>query len=123
MSGSVVYAVHVQLLPTGARACIDHRVHLVCSVALTGTEVKPVQRRPGRSAGVRLWFTDSGGAGAAVVFVHAATGSSRVWEYQRPAFSARGYRVITYDRRGYGRSVADPSGASSPGPVPTISMR
>jgi pimeloyl-ACP methyl ester carboxylesterase len=60
--------------------------------------------------GVHLWFTDSGGSGAPVVFVHAATGSSRVWEYQRPAFAKRGYRVITYDRRGYGRSVADPSG-------------
>jgi pimeloyl-ACP methyl ester carboxylesterase len=60
--------------------------------------------------GVRLWFTDSGGNGAPVVFVHAATGSSRVWEYQRPVFAARGYRVITYDRRGYGRSVADPTG-------------
>jgi pimeloyl-ACP methyl ester carboxylesterase len=60
--------------------------------------------------GVRLWFTDSGGRGAAVVFVHAATGSSRVWEYQRPVFAKRGYRVITYDRRGYGKSVADSSG-------------
>jgi pimeloyl-ACP methyl ester carboxylesterase len=60
--------------------------------------------------GVRLWFTDSGGRGAPIVFVHAATGSSRVWEYQRPFFATRGYRVITYDRRGYGRSVADPSG-------------
>ena len=60
--------------------------------------------------GVHLWFTDSGGRGAPVVFVHAATGSSRVWEYQRAAFAARRYRVITYDRRGYGRSVADPSG-------------
>jgi pimeloyl-ACP methyl ester carboxylesterase len=61
--------------------------------------------------GVRLWFTDSGGTGTPVVFVHAATGSSRVWEYQRPAFAKRGFRVITYDRRGYGRSVADPAGA------------
>jgi pimeloyl-ACP methyl ester carboxylesterase len=60
--------------------------------------------------GVRLWFTDSGGRGEPVVFIHAATGSSRVWEYQRPVFTSRGYRVITYDRRGYGRSVADPSG-------------
>jgi pimeloyl-ACP methyl ester carboxylesterase len=60
--------------------------------------------------GVHLWFTDSGGRGAPVVFLHAATGSSRVWEYQRPVFAKRGYRVITYDRRGYGRSVADPSG-------------
>jgi len=74
---------------------------------------------PGRDAsadlpGVHLWFTDSGGSGAAVVFIHAATGSSRVWEYQRPAFSARGYRVITYDRRGFGRSTIDVSG-SQPG--------
>jgi pimeloyl-ACP methyl ester carboxylesterase len=60
--------------------------------------------------GVHLWFTDSGGSGEPVVFIHAATGSSRVWEYQRAAFAARRYRVITYDRRGYGRSVADPSG-------------
>ena len=60
--------------------------------------------------GVHLFFTDSGGNGEPVVFVHAATGSSRVWEYQRPVFTKRGYRVITYDRRGYGRSVADASG-------------
>jgi pimeloyl-ACP methyl ester carboxylesterase len=60
--------------------------------------------------GVKLWFNDSGGRGVPVVFVHAATGSSRVWEYQRPAFISRGYRVITYDRRGYGRSTADPTG-------------
>jgi pimeloyl-ACP methyl ester carboxylesterase len=45
-----------------------------------------------------------------VVFVHAATGSSRVWEYQVPAFVAKGYRVITYDRRGFGRSAVDAAG-------------
>jgi len=60
--------------------------------------------------GVHLWFNDSGGSGEPVVFVHAATGSSKVWEYQRPVFASRGYRVITYDRRGYGRSVTDSSG-------------
>jgi pimeloyl-ACP methyl ester carboxylesterase len=61
-------------------------------------------------AGVRLWYTDTGGGGVPVVFVHAATGSSRVWEYQLPAFTAGGYRVITYDRRGFGRSTVDSSG-------------
>lgn len=60
--------------------------------------------------GVHLWFNDSGGSGEPVVFIHAATGSSKVWEYQRPVFASRGYRVITYDRRGYGRSVVDASG-------------
>jgi pimeloyl-ACP methyl ester carboxylesterase len=64
--------------------------------------------------GVHLWYSDSGGRGAAVIFVHAATGSSRVWEYQRPAFAARGFRVITYDRRGFGRSTVDAS-SSQPG--------
>ena len=61
--------------------------------------------------GVRIWFRDTGGSGTPVVFLHAATGSSRVWEYQIPAFTAAGYRVIAYDRRGWGRSVIDPAGA------------
>ncbi|HEY1302185.1 MAG TPA: alpha/beta hydrolase [Vicinamibacterales bacterium] len=60
--------------------------------------------------GVHLWYTDTGGSGAPVIFVHAATGSSRVWDYQRPAFTAKGYRVITYDRRGFGRSTIDLAG-------------
>jgi pimeloyl-ACP methyl ester carboxylesterase len=42
--------------------------------------------------------------------MHAATGSSRVWENQIPAFTAAGFRFIAYDRRGWGRSVIDPTG-------------
>jgi pimeloyl-ACP methyl ester carboxylesterase len=60
--------------------------------------------------GVRLWYTDSGGSGVPIVLLHAATGSSRVWEYQIPAFTAAGYRVITYDRRGFGKTTLDPAG-------------
>lgn len=60
--------------------------------------------------GVRIWYKDTGGSGVPVVFLHAGTGSSRVWEYQIPAFTAAGYRFIAYDRRGWGRSVVDPSG-------------
>ena len=60
--------------------------------------------------GVRIWYVDSGGNGVPVVFLHAATGSSRVWEHQIPAFTAAGYRFIAYDRRGYGRTVIDPAG-------------
>jgi pimeloyl-ACP methyl ester carboxylesterase len=54
--------------------------------------------------GVRIWYKDTGGSGIPVVFMHAATGSSRVWDYQIPAFTAAGYRFIAYDRRGWGRS-------------------
>jgi pimeloyl-ACP methyl ester carboxylesterase len=60
--------------------------------------------------GVRIWYRDTGGRGVPVVFLHATTGSSRVWDYQIPAFAARGYRFIAYDRRGFGRSIIDPAG-------------
>ena len=61
--------------------------------------------------GVRIWYRDTGGAGVPVVLLHATTGSSRVWEYQFPVFTENGFRVIAYDRRGFGRSVIDQAGA------------
>jgi len=61
--------------------------------------------------GVRIWYRDTGGTGVPVVLLHATTGSSRVWEYQFPVFTESGFRVIAYDRRGFGRSVIDPAGA------------
>jgi pimeloyl-ACP methyl ester carboxylesterase len=60
--------------------------------------------------GVRIWYKDTGGSGIPVVFLHASTGSMRVWEHQTPAFTKAGYRVIAYDRRGWGRSVVISSG-------------
>jgi pimeloyl-ACP methyl ester carboxylesterase len=63
--------------------------------------------------GVRLSYRDSGGSGIPVVFLHAATGSSRVWEHQEPAFTAAGYRFIAYDRRGFGQTVVNQSSAAT----------
>ena len=84
--------------------------------SLSSTQAPPSARETYADLpGVRLWYSDTGGSGVPVVFVHAATGSSRVWEYQRPAFAAGGFRVITFDRRGYGRSVADPTGTPGTG--------
>ena len=60
--------------------------------------------------GVRLWYHDTGGSGVPVVLIHANTGSSRVWEYQLPVFIKNGFRVVVYDRRGFGRSAIDPAG-------------
>lgn len=72
--------------------------------------------------GVRIWYEDTvpngpprGGGAVPVVFMHAGTGSSRVWTHQVPAFTAAGYRCIAYDRRGYGRSVASEPAASHAG--------
>jgi pimeloyl-ACP methyl ester carboxylesterase len=62
--------------------------------------------------GVQLWYKDTGGRGIPVVLLHANTGSSQSWERQIPAFTAAGYRVIAYDRRGWGKSTSD---AAQPG--------
>jgi pimeloyl-ACP methyl ester carboxylesterase len=59
----------------------------------------------------RLWYVDAGGAGPVVVLLHAASGSSLLWEKQVPALTARGYRTIVYDRLGWGRSTADAGAA------------
>ncbi len=83
----------------------------LASLALAATFAQgPPREGQADLPGVHLSYSDSGGNGTPVVFVHAATGSRRVWEYQIPAFTAAGYRVIAYDRRGYGRTIVDGSG-------------
>jgi len=88
------------------------RCSLLICLALAGTVSAqvPIKEAYATLPGVRIFYRDTGGTGVPVVLLHANTGSSRVWEYQIPAFTARGYRVIAYDRRGWGRTEIDPSG-------------
>lgn len=65
--------------------------------------------------GAHIFYLDSGGTGIPVVFLHANTGSSRVWEYQIPAMTSAGYRVLAFDRRGWGRTVVDAGAQPSTG--------
>jgi pimeloyl-ACP methyl ester carboxylesterase len=53
---------------------------------------------------VRLHIEDSGGAGRPVVLIHGWPLSSEAWAPQVKVLRAAGYRVVTYDRRGFGRS-------------------
>jgi pimeloyl-ACP methyl ester carboxylesterase len=62
---------------------------------------------PGR----RLWYVDTGGTGTPVVLLHAASGSILMWERQLPSLRAAGYRVIAFDRVGWGRSELDAGAA------------
>lgn len=54
--------------------------------------------------GTRLHIEDSGGSGSPVVLIHGWPLSGESWELQVPALTEAGHRVITYDRRGFGRS-------------------
>ncbi|WP_291039929.1 alpha/beta hydrolase [Herbiconiux sp.] len=52
----------------------------------------------------QLHVDDTGGPGRPIVLIHGWPLSGESWSHQVPAFEAAGYRVITYDRRGFGRS-------------------
>lgn len=67
--------------------------------------------------GVRLWYTDSGGSGVPLILLHANTGNADGWQYNIPGFAEAGYRVIAFDRRGWGRSVANPDTGLQPGTI------
>jgi len=67
--------------------------------------------------GVNLWFTDTGGTGIPVVLLHANTGTSEAWEAQISALSSAGYRVVAFDRRGWGRSMASSATGPQPGTI------
>jgi pimeloyl-ACP methyl ester carboxylesterase len=89
---------------------------LAVPTAQRATQDRPAPRRElAALPGVRLWFTDTGGNGEPIVLLHANTGTSEIWEPQIDAFSKAGYRVIAFDRRGWGRSQADPATGPQPG--------
>lgn len=96
-------------------------------LGLTGIAVASIINRAGGTAmteplsadlpGVRLRYRDSGGGGVPLVLLHANTGTSASWAPQFDAFAAAGYRVIAFDRRGWGDSMADPATGPQPGSV------
>jgi pimeloyl-ACP methyl ester carboxylesterase len=51
-----------------------------------------------------LHVDDHGGSGRPVVLIHGWPLSGESWKGQVPALRDAGYRVVTYDRRGFGRS-------------------
>jgi pimeloyl-ACP methyl ester carboxylesterase len=55
------------------------------------------------SADITIHYEDHG-TGQPVVLIHGYPLSGRAWDKQVPALLAAGYRVITYDRRGFGQS-------------------
>ncbi len=61
------------------------------------------------SADIEIHYEDHG-AGQPVVLIHGYPLSGRAWDKQVPALLEAGYRVITYDRRGFGQSSQPATG-------------
>ena len=55
------------------------------------------------TAAIRIYYEDHG-QGPPVVLVHGYLLDGHSWEKQETALLGAGYRVITYDRRGFGAS-------------------
>ena len=68
--------------------------------------------------GVKLWFIDTG---VALVrwssFCIPTPAPSRSGKARIEAFTQAGYRVIAFDRRGWGKSLADPASGPQPGSI------
>ena len=61
------------------------------------------------SGDIALYYEDHG-SGNPVVLIHGYPLNGASWEKQTAALLAAGYRVITYDRRGFGKSSQPTSG-------------
>jgi non-heme chloroperoxidase len=61
------------------------------------------------SADIEIYYEDHG-AGLPVVLIHGYPLSGRAWDKQVPVLLEAGHRVITYDRRGFGKSSQPASG-------------
>src|SRR3989454_10031164 len=61
------------------------------------------------SGSIDLYYEDHG-SGRPVVLIHGYPLSGASWEKQVPVLLDAGYRVITYDRRGFGNSSQPTTG-------------
>ncbi|RYE29808.1 MAG: alpha/beta hydrolase [Sphingobacteriaceae bacterium] len=62
-----------------------------------------IESKNGTSAPVKIFYQDLG-AGKPVVLIHGWPLTSDSWEYQLNELPEHGFRVIAYDRRGFGKS-------------------
>ncbi len=61
------------------------------------------------NADIEIYYEDHG-AGLPVVLIHGYPLSGRAWDKQVPVLLDAGHRVITYDRRGFGKSSQPTTG-------------
>ena len=73
-------------------------------MTMTTTTARTVSVKNGRFGALDLHVDDTGGDGRPVVLIHGSPLSADSWAENIDANAEAGYRVIAYDRRGFGRS-------------------
>ena len=69
-----------------------------------GIDVAEVTASSGLLSKTKVHVDDTGGSGRPVVLIHGWPLSAESWSEQTGALRDAGYRVLAYDRRGFGRS-------------------
>jgi len=92
-----------------SRAAEKTAVHSRPSVPSRNIEMNTIKVGQENSASIDLYYEDHG-SGSPVVLIHGWPLSGASWEKQTAALLAAGHRVITYDRRGFGRSSKPATG-------------
>jgi pimeloyl-ACP methyl ester carboxylesterase len=108
----VAVAGPVGVLVGGTVGALAGAVGSAAAGAATNTEVPSDKPDTTPAHEVRLHVEDSGGSGRPVVLIHGWPLSAQAWEPQVSALRSAGYRVVAYDRRGFGRSDKPESGYS-----------
>jgi len=83
-------------------------------------QIAPLASAPGAHIelpGVKLWVIDTGGSGVPIVLLHPNTGTVEIWQPQIAPLASAGYRVIAFDRRGWGNSTPVPETGPQPGSI------
>ena len=112
-SHSSAQADAVDCRPVGLRADADARENPLSSMSsprlalegrdLGGNAMPSITVGRENSTPIELYYEDHG-SGSPVVLIHGWPLSGASWEKQTAALLEAGHRVITYDRRGFGRS-------------------
>ena len=92
-------------------------VAVIVFLASAPARAQELAPRQAALPGVSLRYVDGGGQGIPVILLHANTGTIESWGSQIAALSGAGYRVIAFDRRGWGGSIPEPASGPQPGSV------
>jgi alpha-beta hydrolase superfamily lysophospholipase len=86
-----------------------HTTHLKCTT--TKEETMPyIKVGQENSGSIDLYYEDHGSGRPVVLMIHGYPLSGRAWDKQVPVLLEHGRRVITYDRRGFGKSSQPTAG-------------
>src|SRR5258707_15606765 len=88
---------------SGSMVSEDQSITIHHGEKLRSCEMSYVSVGKENSSDINLYYEDHG-SGNPVVLIHGYPLSGASWERQVPALLKAGFRVITYDRRGFGKS-------------------